>query len=357
MVLTRHHIVIALTGILVAIIGLLALWQRTQAPRETRETLYMFGTLVEIVIRDADKDTATAAIGAVDREFQHMQRDWHAWKPGELTRANAALAAGRSVTVSPFLLPLIREAKTLAARSDGLFDPAIGAVIAAWGFHSDDLPDGTMPPMERIRDLAAKAPRMADITIQGNRISSANPAVQLDFGGFAKGAALDRAVVILREFGIENAIVNAGGDMNIMGRAGERPWRIGIRHPKQGGLIASVALTGNENIYTSGNYFRFRQHDGVKYSHIIDPRDGMPVRHIVSASVIHPSGAVADAAATALSVAGPDDWQPIARRMGVELVLLVDDRGKIHASPAMAERVELIDVARSNLVVAKTAGF
>ncbi|MCW8836901.1 MAG: FAD:protein FMN transferase [Rhodospirillales bacterium] len=306
---------------------------------EHKETLYIFGTLVEFTIRGIDAETARKAVAAVDADFQRMHRDWHAWKPGELTELNAAFAEGRTQEVTPFLLPLVEQAKSLYRQSDGLFNPAIGGLIGIWGFHDDEPPKGELPDFAAIAALVKANPTMDDVIVTGNIVRSVNPSVQLDFGGFGKGVALDRAMRRLREFGIDNAIINAGGDLNTMGSAGDRPWKVGIRHPRNWGVIASVTMGPDENLYTSGNYERFREHEGIRYAHIIDPRDGMPVRHIVSASVIHKDGAVADAAATAMSVAGPGSWHRIARAMGIKFALLVDEDGTVYANPAMADRV------------------
>ncbi len=314
--------------------------------------LDVFGTIVEITIRDADQQTADRAIDAVRADFARMHRDWHAWKPGELTRLNAALAGGRPFRASPFLLPLVRRAKSLWRMSDGLFDPAIGAIIGAWGFHADELPKGTRPPLERIRRLVSLRPSMGDVRIEGDTVSSRNRAVQLDFGGFAKGEAVDRAIRRLRESGIRNAIVNAGGDLKVIGTHGDRPWRAGIRDPKDWGVIATVELASGEALFTSGNYERYREYEGIRYAHIIDPRTGMPVEHIVSATVLHTDGALADAAATALAVAGPRDWTRIARRMGVKLVMLVDDAGTVYLTPEMRRRIVFVKEPE-RLVVAK----
>ncbi len=314
--------------------------------------LDVFGTIVEITIRDADPQTAKRAIDAVRADFARMHRDWHAWKPGELTRLNAALAEGRSFRASPFLLPLVRQAKTFWRLSDGLFDPAIGAIIGAWGFHADELPKGTRPPLERIRRLAALHPSMKDVRIEGDTVSSRNRAVQLDFGGFAKGEAVDRAVRRLRESGIRNAIVNAGGDLKVIGSHGDRPWRAGIRDPKDWGVVATVELASGEALFTSGNYERYREYEGIRYAHIIDPRTGMPVEHIVSATVLHTDGALADAAATALAVAGPRDWVRIAKRMGVKLAMLIDDSGTVYLTPEMRRRIVFVKKPE-HLVVAK----
>jgi thiamine biosynthesis lipoprotein len=89
----------------------------------------------------------------------------------------------------------------------------------------------------------------------------------------------------------------------------------------------------------------------VRYAHILDPRTGWPVRHVASATVIHTDGGVADAAATALTVAGPDDWQRIARRMGLVYVMLVDEKGTVYLSPAMAERIRFAEGQAGKTVI------
>ena len=321
-------------------ISLFLLLTACQRPApEYRESQYLFGTLVHFTIRGVETAKAQAAVATVGKDFQRMHNDWHAWKPGELSRLNQQLPDGELHPVSPFLLPLIEQAGILAAQSDDLFNPAIGQLVKVWGFHSDTLPNGPPPSPEAIRSLVEKQPRMADLVISVDQIRSQNPAVSLDFGGFAKGAALDLAMQRLRSMGIQNAIINAGGDLNVIGSHGDRPWKVGVRHPQGEGVLAGVELNDGEAIYTSGNYERYREHEGVSYSHIIDPRTGMPVRHVASVTVIDSVGARADAAATALSVAGPKDWYRLARQMGLKYVMLVDEQGRVHMNPAMAERV------------------
>ncbi len=129
----------------------------------------------------------------------------------------------------------------------------------------------------------------------------------------------------------------------MIGRHGARLWRAGIRHPKHWGVIATLDLKPGEALYTSGNYFRFKEHEGKRYSHILDPRTGWPVDHIISATVIHHNGALADAAATALSVAGPKGWVDTARNMGLRHVLLVDKNGGLYLTPQMQQRLVLSD--------------
>ncbi|MFC1684241.1 FAD:protein FMN transferase [Pseudomonadota bacterium] len=308
---------------------------------EYNQRLYVFGTLVDLKVRGVDEQQADEGIKAVDAEFQRMHQDWHAWKPGgELSALNSSFAAGEPLPISDFLLPLITLSQPLYRQSEGMFNPAIGKLIGLWGFHSDEPPGGPPPAAEAIEELVTQAPGMDDLEIENGGIRSRNPALELDFGGFAKGYALDLAIQRLGEFGINNAIVNAGGDLCASGSHGDRPWRIGVRHPQGQGVLAAVDVADGECVLTSGNYERYREHEGIRYAHIIDPRDGQPVRHIASATVIDRDGGVADGAATALTVAGPEHWFRIAKRMGLKFVMLVDEAGTVYMNPAMEQRIE-----------------
>jgi len=328
----HRHILITAAVLMLAACG-------QDVPVERTSTLFVFGTKVEITVRGQNATRIKTATARLTQDFARMQKDWHAWKPGELSALNSAFANGESTVVSPFLLPLIKQAKTLYDLSDGTFNPAIGAIIGAWGFHADTKPQGGLPDLAAIRAMTARKPAMTDVKIDGNRVSSSNPLVQLDFGGFAKGVALDHAEQVFKGLGIENALINAGGDINTLGDGGDRPWQVGIQNPKSRGIIATLRLNPGEDVYTSGNYERFREIDGVRYAHIIDPRTGMPVNRIVSATVLAYSGALADGAATALTVAGPDDWYRIARKMGIKSAVLVDDRGTVYLNPALKTRL------------------
>ena len=178
----------------------------TRPPAEFHQSLFIFGTLVDITVHGAPEDQAADAVAAVDADFQRMHREWHAWKPGgELVELNRHIAAGETTTVSDFLLPLLLQARTLSIQSDGLFNPAIGRLIALWGFHSDEPPPGPPPSVQAIETLVAGKPDMQALVIEGNRVSSDNPLVQLDLGGFAKGYALNLAIARLRSFGVGNA--------------------------------------------------------------------------------------------------------------------------------------------------------
>jgi thiamine biosynthesis lipoprotein len=305
-----------------------------------RDQFFAFGTLIDLSFHDVDTARAEQASRALEQAFTQMHSDWHAWQPGALQRVNAGLAEYGQASIDPAMAALLQEANRLSTLSNGLFNPVIGSLVALWGFHDDEPPQGPPPAADRIRQLVGQVPASTDVRVDDSAVRSRNPAVRYDLGAFAKGYAIDRGIERLKALGIRHAIINAGGDLRAIGRHGERPWRIGIRDPRKPGVLASVEPGGDESVFTSGDYERFYEYQGRRYHHIIDPRNGYPAGAAVSATVIHPLAATADAAATALFVAGPDAWPAIARQMGVKYAMLVDREGRIHMNPAMKARLE-----------------
>ena len=305
-----------------------------------QEQILVFGTLVDITLWGVDDDKAQQATAAVIHNLNKLHHRWHAWEPGPLTDINARLARGETVTLEPDQVEVIRGAQELSHQSGDLFNPAIGRLIGLWGFHSDDRPSTIPPPApQAIQKLVAQHPTMEDLHFDGNKLTSDNPAVQLDFGAYVKSYAVDRAIDQLRSFGISNAIVNAGGDLRAIGSRGDRPWRIGIRDPRSPGILASIEIRGDESVFTSGDYERFFIYKGKRYHHIIDPRSGYPPDHTMSATVIYPGGGVGGGASTALMVAGPADWLKVVRGMHLKQAMLVAHDRKVYLTPDLAKRI------------------
>jgi len=313
----------------------------TEKPEERSAEFFIFGTLLEVTIRGPHGFDAEEVFSHLHAQFREMHRDWHAWEPGLLVEINRGFASGEPVTGSMDIVEMTRLSQVMEVKTGGRFNPAIGALIELWGFHTSDYPvNGPPPAGQLIEDLIRRHPSTLDIVIDGLTMRSSNPAVQLDFGGIAKGYAIDIACETLREYGVANAIVNAGGDLRVLGSHGDRPWRIAVRAPG-GGIIGSLESAPDEAIFTSGNYERFRQDNEIRYPHILDPRTGWPVDDVASATVITGQGWLADASATALIVAGPGEWGEVARSLDLDMVLLVDESGKAYMTPKMAERIEL----------------
>lgn len=319
--------------------------------RARQAKFYAFGTEIDVSLYGVDADTAANTVDALEQAFNNVNDTWHAWQPSTLTRINEAIAKGESIDIQPQVAAVIQEATVYADDSQHLFNPAAGKLFELWGYHQDNWFESRPPPaQQKIDAWLAAAPSMDDISIQDGTLRSDNKQVKLGFGGFAKGTAVDTAIAALKQQGISNAIINIGGDLRAIGRHGDRPWRIGIRHPrKEGGMLASVAIEGDESVFTSGDYERYFTYEGERYPHILDPRNGYPARDNISVTVIHPQAARADAAATALVVAGKD-WPQIAVSLGIDHVMLMRADGQIEMTPAMTEQVRLSDPKQEPLI-------
>lgn len=309
---------------------------------------YVFGTLATVTLAGAPREAQSAA-EAVLREFDRLHWKLHAWKAGDLVALNGAIARGaRRIRIDEELAALIAGAIRLSERSGGLFNPAIGRLVGAWNFHDDEA-RGVPPSPGKLASLLAAAPSMSDLAVEGNELACANPAVQLDFGGYAKGYALDRARLLLGDRPLEGALLDLGGHIMALGRHGDRPWAIGLRRPRGAGLLARLELQHGEVVSTSGDYERFFRAGGQRYPHILDPRTGRPAREAQAATVLAgpatDAGAFSDAASSALFVAGAAAWRATAQRMAITHALLVDGAGAAHATEALRRRLEVRDAA------------
>jgi len=311
-------------------------------PQTRQGKFFAFGTEIDVSLYDIDEEVAENTIEVLEDAFSNVNNTWHAWQPSTLTTINKAISEGQTIAIEEDTAQLINLAKSLASDSQHLFNPAAGKLFELWGFHQDNWFESHPPPSEAdINTWLASQPTMDNIQITDGKLSSNNNMVKLGFGAFAKGFAVDTAIEALQQQGITNAIVNIGGDLRAIGSHGQRPWIIGIRHPRQNGMVASIALKGDESVFTSGDYERFFQYEGKRYPHIIDPRTGYPAEQATSVTVLHSNASIADAAATALFVAG-DDWPKMAAAMKIERVMLVRPDGQIELSPLMEDRVRLI---------------
>lgn len=319
-----------------ALPGALA-WPRAGAADPLqRETRVLFGAPAELVVVAARAlDLAPVWAG-----LAWMNRRWNAWKPQGLAPLNQALREGRWVQVTPALRALIRGAAELELRSGGHFNAGIGGLVQAWGFHDDTLRPGARPGPAQIDRWRAASPGLQQLQWRGLQLRSPSPRLQLDFGGYAKGVAADWALDRLQAAGAQAAIANLGGNLATWGRPQARAWQVGIRDPEGSGLLAQLAAAGREAVVTSGSYERFRLLDGEACCHLIDPTSAQPVRELVSATVAHVDAGVADAAASALMVAGARRWPAVAAAMGLDQVLVVHRSGLAEVTPRLAARLQ-----------------
>ena len=242
------------------------------------------------------------------------------WKPeSELSRLNAKGA----MRVDSLTLFCIKTALLAARITKGAFDPTVGPLIHAWGFDSDS---PHMPDPESL-DLARGLVDWQKIKIIGDSVVL-GPGQSLDLGGVAKGLALDISSARLQGMGCNDFLVEIGGDIICSGQKSTQPWRIGIRDPvRRDDILGIVEIRAPGAIVcTSGDYERFVEIGGRKYSHIMDPVKGEPTSGVISLTLIgQGDAAMADAMATGLFVMGPDEGIPLAESCGMEAMFVYHD--------------------------------
>ncbi|MDR0233322.1 MAG: FAD:protein FMN transferase [Zoogloeaceae bacterium] len=310
-------------------------------PNLTKRESFVFGTRVEVLVAGAEEARAKAAIAAVLADFDALHHAYHAWQPSQLSDINAAIAAGNPIEVSAEMAAFILDTQDFNRRSHGLFDPGIGRLVALWGFQADDF-EARLPDEKALDEWRRHPASIAHIRLEGaggRQLVSAREGVMLDFGGYLKGVALDRAAKKLRKAGIQNALINIGGNVMALGDKNGQPWKVGVQHPRQPGPLAILDLHDGEAIGTSGDYQRYFERDGRRYSHLLNPASGEPVSHTQAVTIlISPleepgkTGARSDALSKPLFLAGPDEWHKTARELGVTHALRVDAKGEIEVS-------------------------
>lgn len=315
-----------------------------------RQESFVFGTRVEISIAGASKANAEAAAQAVLQRFDVLHRKLHAWQPSELDQLNSAFASGKKQPVDAELAAILLDAQAFSSQGDGLFNPAIGNLIRLWGFQAD-LPQTQIPDQPAIATLINAAPGMRNVHVQNGMAWSDNPAVRLDLGGYAKGYALDEAAASLRQQGIHNALINIGGNVLALGKHrankhDDRPWKVGIQHPRKPGILATLELSDGEAVGTSGDYQRYFESGGLRYCHLIDPRTGYPANGMQSVTILTAgkrAGIKSDTLTKPLFIAGVTELNPMLRKLSVTQVLAVTADGSVLVSPAMQKRLQWSD--------------
>jgi len=320
-------------------------------------SILTFGTLIDITLYDVNKDKAAEAFAQLQQEFDKYHQDWSPWTNGDLAQINKLLTNEKPnktniIQLPDHLIPIIKSSMELSRESDNFYNPTIGKLINLWQFHKYQDEDIAPPKDSLIQDLIKNNPQMSDLSINNkNQLITLNPAVSLNFGAFAKGYAIKLGIKQLQELHIQNAVINAGGDLSVIGQHGDRAWNIGIRHPREDSILASVEVKDNESVFTSGDYERFYIYQNKRYHHILDPRTGYPTEDAQSVTVLHQDAGRADAAATALFVAGSKNWQRIAKNMGIHYVMLIDANGNIHLTPAMLKRVKFLNKSPTSRII------
>jgi len=305
---------------------------------------YIFGTIVEVTIYGETEDNATHAIDLVFNEFHRLHRYLHPWEKSIVQDINQSIKNEEIYTTQDEeILSIIKHNQELELRTHGYFNPAIGKLIEAWGFHADQFATDR-PNSSLIDNLQRNIPHMSEIKIHTGYIDSKNKNIQLDLGGYAKGYALDQAKIILSENNIKNALINIGGNILALGKHGDRDWVVGIQNPRKPSSIASIILKPGWSIGTSGDYQRYFIVDNQRYSHLIDPNTGYPANNSQSATILFPptesSGTLSDVYSKPLFIAPEKLKYSLAKELGIDFYMIVMADGKISISSSMLNLIK-----------------
>lgn len=324
-----------------------------QPRQDFRQQWFIFGTQVSVELFAIRRPEAHAAFARLDELFAQCNDDWYPWATvngpatGELARINRAIASGTSILASKETAAVIRRAGELERLSQGLFNPALGALSELWGFADMGQPWAGPPSSTAVAEVLANAPSTVSIHWDNDALSSDNPAIVMDLGGIAKGAILERARNLLIGLGVRNAIIDLGGDLAVLGEKRGKRVRVGIRGPvgdmRRLGILGGSELFGGEAVVTSGDYERFFTRGGERYQHILDPRTGQPVRDTALVTVISEDPLLADAAATALLVGGARQFNALVNSLGISDALLITADGKRIMTQSMQQRIRWAD--------------
>jgi FAD:protein FMN transferase len=296
------------------------------------------GSEVRITASVAGEPDAIRAFEKVFDEFDRLDRMLSVWHAGsDVSRVNAE--AGRSpVNVTAETLDVLRTAIQVGQWTGGKFDVTFGALSGLWKFDHDQ--DNRIPPPA---DVRARLPdidyQAVELNLDRGTVFLARKGMRLHLGGIGKGYAVDRAATILRADGINDFLIQAGGDLYAGGSRGDRPWRAAIRDPRADRIFAAMNVR-DETFSTSGDYERYFIRDGRRYHHILDPDSGEPARGCRSVTIVARQATLSDALSTGVFVLGPQAGMALIEKLPDVEGVIVTDRNTVMVSSGLTERLE-----------------
>ncbi len=297
----------------------------TSTPVTHREQMLM-GTLVSISISNTDSEKANRSADLAFQEIRRIEQIMSTYLPeSEISLINRS--SGKDWrSVHPEILFVIQEALDYSRLSNGAFDITFKPLTRLWNFEPESRP----PDPKAVRELLNLVDFRSVLIDKEERVLLKKPGMAIGLGGIAKGYAVDRAMAVLEDQGIMNAIINAGGDLRAIGRRSKTGrWRVGIQDPRNRDAVIETIHVPDGAVATSGDYEKYFIDKGIRYHHILDPRTGFPARGCRSVTVICPTAMMADAMATAIFVLGPEKGMDLIQRLPDLEGMIVNDEGEI----------------------------
>jgi FAD:protein FMN transferase len=272
--------------------------------QEYRRQARLMGSAFEFVILADDDETGEALLNTSVEEvkrIEYLLTEFSETSQTSLINRNAGLDP---VEVDVEVYEIIKRCKQISAITQGAFDITAGLLKKMYNFKGQQF---TMPTEVQINDALTRVGYRDVTLLEGNRVRLAKPSMHISFGGIGKGYAADKVKELLIGKGVTSGVINASGDLSAWGtRTDGKPWKVGIANPDDASKkIASIPVQ-NFSVATSGDYERFFELDGVRYSHTINPKTGKPITGIKSVTIVSPSAELSDALATSVTVMGAE---------------------------------------------------
>ncbi|MBI5208082.1 MAG: FAD:protein FMN transferase [Candidatus Firestonebacteria bacterium] len=286
---------------------------------------FLMDTLIEITIIEKNPDKAKICMDKVFNEFKRLEKLFTGYdSTGDVWKINKS--GTDRIKVNDEIFKLISTSQAFSEMSEGAFDISVWPLIRLWGF-------GFEPKIPDEKDIKSCLYlvdyKNINLFPEDHSVQFLQNGMGIDLGGIAKGYSLDKAASILKNAGIKNFLINAGGDIIASGiRENGEKWRIGIKHPRKDGLIETLEISDCA-VVTSGDYERFFIKDGKRYHHILNPITGYSAKDCISVTVITHmnsipnSATVADALSTAIFVLGHKKGIPLAKTFNSTKVIII----------------------------------
>ena len=302
-----------------------------------RDSQNIMGTRITVELWSDSKQQADQAIAAVMAEMRRIDQQLSPYiASSELSRVNQQ-AYQQPLVISDELYSLIERSLHYSHQSEGAFDITFASVGYLYDYRT-----GQRPSKDQLtKKLAAVNYRAVKLDPEQRTVRFLHPDTRIDLGGIAKGYAVDRGVEIVVSHGLVSAVVSAGGDSRILGNRGDRPWMMGIRHPRKGeGEFAVKIPLEDTALSTSGDYERFFMDDEQRrVHHILNPQSGESATGVQSVSILAEQAIDSDALSTTVFVLGVERGLALVNRLDHIDAIIIDGSGKLHYSEGLLRQV------------------
>ncbi|MEE2901421.1 MAG: FAD:protein FMN transferase [Myxococcota bacterium] len=311
-------------------------------PELVHRSRKVMGSQITLTVIKDESPKLDLLVEEVFREFSRLEALLSVWKLGsDVVKINKA-AGMESVRVSEETINILKIAEKVSQRTGGKFDVSFGALSGLWRFDHDQ--DNKIPDPKLVKErLSLVDYESISINEKERTVKLEKKGMRIHLGGIGKGYAVDRAVSILKNNGVKNFMMQAGGDLYVAGSRGPRAWRVGVRDPRglPSDYFAATEVT-DATFSTSGDYERYFVKDGVRYHHIIDPDSGEPARKCRSVTVMAPNAITADTLSTAVFLVGAEEGLKIINETPGAAAIIVDSDNKVHISRRLENKVKLL---------------